>query len=87
MTAQRHTPADTPPDPATARNPAEFVDRLRRLKVWAGDPSYEQLRRRCGVPTSTLSDAVSARRTRLPSLPVVAAFLRGCGVQPSEITR
>lgn len=84
-TARIFFSANTPPDPAMASTPAEFVDRLRQLKVWAGDPSFEQLRRRCGVPASTLSDAVSARRTRLPSLQVVKALVRACGGEPEAV--
>jgi predicted ATPase len=83
MTAQLS--ADNAPDPTTASSPAEFMDALRRLKVWAGDPSFEQLSRRCGVPASTLSDAVNLRRARLPSLEVAKRFVRACGGKPSEI--
>jgi tetratricopeptide (TPR) repeat protein len=36
----------TPPDPAPAGSPGELVERLRRLKVWAGDPSYETIKDR-----------------------------------------
>src|SRR3954468_6485590 len=31
----------TPPDPGPARDLDGLVQRLRLLKVWAGDPSYE----------------------------------------------
>ncbi|MDI6105978.1 tetratricopeptide repeat protein [Actinoplanes sp. NEAU-A12] len=43
------TPAEvftTLPDPGQANSPADLVDRLRRLKVWAGDPSYETIKDR-----------------------------------------
>ncbi|MEU4422142.1 NB-ARC domain-containing protein [Actinoplanes sp. NPDC024001] len=36
----------TPPDPARAGNLADVVERLRRLKVWAGSPSYETIKDR-----------------------------------------
>lgn len=35
-----------PPDPGRAGDLAELVDRLRLLKVWAGDPSYEEIKNR-----------------------------------------
>lgn len=66
-------------DPASARTVDEFVTCLRRLKVWAGDPSFELLRRRSGVPSSTLADALRPDRTRLPRLEVVSRFVSACG--------
>jgi hypothetical protein len=57
----------------------EFVGFLRLLKVWAGDPSFVELQRRCGVPTSTLADAVNPRRPQLPRLETVRAFVLACG--------
>jgi len=36
----------TSPDPAQAGSLADLVERLRRLKVWAGDPSYETIKDR-----------------------------------------
>ncbi|MEV6606452.1 tetratricopeptide repeat protein [Kutzneria sp. NPDC051319] len=35
--------ADELPDPGLARTLDDLVDGLRRLKVWAGDPSYERI--------------------------------------------
>lgn len=34
------------PDPGQASSLADLVERLRRLKVWAGDPSYETIKDR-----------------------------------------
>jgi hypothetical protein len=34
------------PDPAQAGGLADLVERLRRLKVWAGNPSYETIKDR-----------------------------------------
>src|SRR3712207_4453734 len=36
----------TLPDPAQAGSLADLVERLRLLKVWAGDPSYETIKER-----------------------------------------
>ncbi|MEV6926093.1 tetratricopeptide repeat protein [Dactylosporangium sp. NPDC051485] len=36
----------TLPDPGTARTLDDLIDRLRRLKVWAGDPSYDTVKER-----------------------------------------
>jgi hypothetical protein len=35
-----------PPDPGPARTVDDLVDRLRALKVWAGNPSYEAIKSR-----------------------------------------
>ncbi|HZE51098.1 MAG TPA: helix-turn-helix transcriptional regulator [Jatrophihabitantaceae bacterium] len=67
------------PDPSTVRDVAGFVHALRLLKVWAGDPSFDQLARRSGLPRSTLADAVKQNRERLPQLDVVRSFVRACG--------
>ena len=43
------TPEDafgTLPDPAKAGSLTDLVERLRQLKVWAGDPSYETIKNR-----------------------------------------
>jgi hypothetical protein len=66
------------PDPTDVQSIGEFVALLRTLKVWAGDPSFEALRRRCGVPASTLADALSPARQRLPRLAIVRALVRAC---------
>jgi hypothetical protein len=71
----------------SARTVEQFCARLRRLKVWAGSPSFEELRRRCGQPSSTLADALSARRTRLPRLDVVRDYVRACGGTAGDVAR
>jgi hypothetical protein len=67
------------PEPTLVQSVGEFVSHLRLLKVWAGDPSFVELRRRCGVPASTLADAVNPSRSQLPRLETVRAFVRACG--------
>jgi tetratricopeptide (TPR) repeat protein len=73
------------PLPDDPHDVADFVRALRAVKVWAGDPSLEVIRRRTGVAASTLSDAFDPRRRRLPSLDLVRAIVRACGAVPSEI--
>jgi hypothetical protein len=67
------------PDPSLVRSVGEFISYLRLLKVWAGDPSFVELRRRSGVPSSTLADAVNLSRPQLPRLETVRAFVVACG--------
>src|SRR5690242_8085028 len=56
------SPVDDLPDPGPARTLDDLADGLRRLKVWAGDPSYESLKDRvnaawveAGRPASELA--------------------------------
>jgi len=79
--------AGTGPDPMAAGSAREFAVLLRLLKVWAGDPSFERLSRRSGVPGSTLADALSTRSVRLPRLDVVGKFVRACGLDDEEAGR
>lgn len=75
------------PNPTSARTVGEFAACLRQLKGWAGDPSFVELCRRTGVPRSTLADALSPRRTRLPRLDLVRIIVRACGGRPEDIAR
>jgi tetratricopeptide (TPR) repeat protein len=80
-------PAGQVPDPLGAASAREFAVLLRLLKVWAGDPSFERLSRRSGVPRSTLADALSTRSARLPRLEVVGKFVRACGLDDEGVGR
>src|SRR5882762_10986413 len=70
----------TRPDPSSARDAAGFVREMRRLKGWVGNPSFQRLSRRSGLPTSTLADATNTHRVGLPRLEVVQAFVEACGL-------
>ncbi|MEU5599270.1 XRE family transcriptional regulator [Streptomyces sp. NPDC020298] len=52
---------------------------LRELRNEAGRPTYRELARLTGFSSSTLSAAAAGRY--LPSLPVLLAFVRGCGAE------
>ncbi|MCD5351322.1 helix-turn-helix transcriptional regulator [Kineosporia mesophila] len=53
-----------------------FAADLRRLREKAGKPSYRELAREAHYSSTTLSDAAGGRR--LPTLPVVRAYVRAC---------
>lgn len=74
----------TKPDPSAARDAAEFIRELRRLKGWVGNPSFQHLSRRSGQPTSTLADATNSQRVGLPRLEIVRAFVHACGLRDAE---
>ncbi|MFC5642393.1 ATP-binding protein [Kitasatospora cinereorecta] len=54
------------------------------MKIWAGNPSFQELSRRSGLARSTLADALNPNRLGLPRLEVVAALLSACGVTDRE---
>ncbi|MFE2103750.1 helix-turn-helix domain-containing protein [Streptomyces sp. NPDC059468] len=67
-----------PPGPGTAANVTDFLDCLRALKIWAGDPSYTMLARHVGMwSKSATADALAPSRTRLPGLGLVLEIVRG----------
>ncbi|WP_213452410.1 hypothetical protein [Rhizomonospora bruguierae] len=76
-----------PPDPVGVDSPLAFVARLRAVKAWAGNPSFDRLARLSGVPRSTLADALSAHRSRLLALDVVRRFVAACGADAAAVQR
>ncbi|MFE0515502.1 hypothetical protein [Streptomyces sp. NPDC058964] len=72
---------ESPLDPTTGPV-ARFAAELRKLRAEAGSPTYRVMAQRAGQGTSTLSQAASGER--LPTLPVVLAYVRACGGDPEE---
>lgn len=70
---------DGRPDPGLVGSVPEYVRELRKLKLWAGNPSLERLRRLTGFPRSTLSDALNPKRSTLPAIDLVRALVEACG--------
>src|SRR5689334_3135241 len=63
-----------PPDPGCAATLEELLERLRQLKVWAGNPSYDTIKDRVG----TTWTAQGRPRGELPGRSTVAdCFRRG----------
>lgn len=75
------------PGPDAAQSPAEFVERLRRLKAWSGRSyrALEKQARRNGdiLPASTIATAL--KRDSLPHIDLVAALVRACGGGSVEV--
>jgi tetratricopeptide (TPR) repeat protein len=83
------------PDPGTVRTLGALIDQLRRLKIWAGNPSYDEIRTRInaawlasGRPANeqakraTVADCFNPRRRRLDPdlvLEIVQALHRDVG--------
>ncbi|MEU6549018.1 hypothetical protein ABZ915_01855 [Streptomyces sp. NPDC046915] len=55
---------------------------LRKLRAEAGSPTYRAMAERTGQGASTLSQAAAGER--LPTLPVVLAYVRACDGDPEE---
>jgi Helix-turn-helix domain len=68
------------PGPWKASTPAQYVHQLRALRAWAGQPGRKEINRQSGrgMSSSTLYDALSPARTRLPSLEIVRAIVLTC---------
>jgi len=85
------------PDPATASTPAEFRDRMKQLRLWAGRPSLRQLEQLGGtthsagghrikaLPASTMSYVLNGKSGgRLPRLRFVEHYVTSCLAAPGQ---
>ncbi len=61
---------------------ARFAAELRKLRAEAGSPTYRVMAQRTGQGASTLSQAAGGER--LPTLPVVLAYVRACSGDVQE---
>ncbi|GLW05205.1 hypothetical protein Misp01_03350 [Microtetraspora sp. NBRC 13810] len=75
---------EKPVDPA-AGPLQRFAFDLRRLREQAGGPTYRQMAAR--VPASVAALSRAAAGDRLPSLPVLLAYVRACDGDPAEWER
>ncbi|GID28626.1 tetratricopeptide repeat protein [Paractinoplanes brasiliensis] len=88
-----------PPDPGGARTVQELVERLRALKVWAGDPSYERIKSRvndewtgAGRPAAelarrtTVADCFAPGRRRLNN-DLVVSIVRALNPDPGYVAQ
>ena len=86
--------ANEAPDPARARDLAEFIAVLAELRQWAGGPSFRVLARRVGpllrppqvVAHTTVSAVFQPQRRRL-DIDLVTAIVRALGVDGPEVVR
>lgn len=67
--------------PGKAESRLGFAARLRDLRAKAGSPSFRHLARLTNYSSSTLADATSGKR--LPTEPVLKAFVAACGADPT----
>lgn len=82
--------SNEPPDPRLCTTPAQFIESMRSLRLWAGLPSYMQLERRAqaagrALPHSTLGRILdSENSTRMPSHELMTAFVLACGLSEEQ---
>ncbi|WP_063736304.1 hypothetical protein [Streptomyces sp. RTd22] len=80
MAGRREAPLDPAEGPVQ-----RFAYALRTLRQEAGGPTYRAMARTSGHGASTLSQAAAGER--LPTLPVVLAYVRACGGDAEEWER
>ena len=78
-------PGDLCPDPGIARTSEEFMDALRRFRVWAGKPSFRAMERQCGRRFAASTMGAALRTDALPTLDMVHAIVTGCGGSPRHV--
>lgn len=80
------------PDPWLVATAADYVRRLRALRIWAGKPGPTEIAAaarglgRARVADSTLYDALNLKRTTLPKLNIVQIIVCSCGADVKEWT-
>ncbi|WP_445519977.1 nSTAND1 domain-containing NTPase [Streptomyces sp. NEAU-174] len=72
---------ESPLDPS-AGPVQRLASELRKLRTEAGSPTYRAMAARTGHGASTLSEAASGER--LPTLPVMLAYVEACGGDPED---
>lgn len=76
------TDGKNPGEAVEAEFAAQFAAQLRALREQAGSPSFRQMARITHYSSSTLAEATAGKR--LPTEPVVKAFVTACGEDPAE---
>jgi len=80
---------DTPgfdlcPDPLAAQTAAELVEVLFQFRIWAGEPSFREMERRCAHQVAASTMCVALTCDKLPKLPVIQAILAACGASQEQ---
>jgi DNA-binding SARP family transcriptional activator len=67
------------PEPLTAKTAADFVNALKDLRGWAGNPSFREMARRCGHAAGFSTICTALGKDELPSWDMVRAIVAACG--------
>ncbi|MGC5284546.1 hypothetical protein ACPXB8_41830, partial [Actinomadura citrea] len=76
------------PDPMTAPTKAMFADAMRAYRIWAGNPSYREMERRCAKKISYSTFRNMLNSSTIPAkLGHVETFVRVLGGTPEDLQR
>jgi hypothetical protein len=79
---------DLRPDPSTAQTPAEYIEALRQFRLWAGNPSFRDLAKRCDQRPVASTICKILQRGELPSRwEVIDAIIIACGATEEDRQR
>jgi hypothetical protein len=71
---------DLRPDPSAATTPEEYIDSLRQFRLWAGNPSFRDLAKRCnGRPVASTICKVLQSGELPRRFEVIDAIVSACG--------
>ncbi|QKW32529.1 hypothetical protein HUT17_05215 (plasmid) [Nocardiopsis flavescens] len=70
---------DLRPDPMTATTPAEFMELLRRYRIWSGQMSYREMALRSGRTVAASTFCTALRRDQLPKQSLLRTIIEVCG--------
>ncbi|MEU8007059.1 hypothetical protein AB0B66_38350 [Catellatospora sp. NPDC049111] len=78
---------DETPSPETIQSLADLTRELRRVRIWAGEPSFRDLKKRAAgvqpkgrhLPSSTAHDLLEGKR--MPKQEIMETYLLACGVE------
>ena len=70
---------DLCPDPLIAQTPADLLAALSRFRIWAGEPSFQDMQRLSEPRTAASTMCTALSNGSLPSQRVVRAIITGCG--------
>jgi hypothetical protein len=67
------------PDPGGIQTAAEFMDVLRKYRLWAGNPSFRAMQRQCDHRFAASTICAAMQGDGLPSLDMTDAIIVACG--------
>ncbi|MEU9286489.1 helix-turn-helix transcriptional regulator [Streptomyces sp. NPDC048275] len=73
------------PDPLTVATPAQFVEALRAVRIWAGSPSLRALADRGRSRLSKSSIGAMLNSEDLPKYDRFVAYLYACGIRENNL--
>lgn len=76
---------DLCPDPLTAQTATDLLTALSRFRIWAGEPSYQDMQRLSEPRTAASTMCTALGGSVLPSERVIRGIITGCGGTPEQL--